>query len=100
MFGSRMSYGTGCILKRESKRKNLLPLGPVSHFLSAFILGGLLVFFIKIKINRLISVERNLVYVESVSMLADNSITSQYKDFVSLNVRREPAVFFCFGHRV
>lgn len=100
MFGSRMSYGTGCILKRESKRKNLLPLGPVSHFLSAFILGGLLVFFIKIKKSRLFSVERNLVYVESFSMLADNSITSQYKDFVSLNVRREPAVFFCFGHRV
>ena len=26
-------------------------------------------------------------------MLADNSITSQYKDFVSFYVRHEPAVF-------
>jgi len=88
-----MSFGTGCILKRESKRKNLSPLRPVSHFLSAVILGGLLFFFIKMKKSRLFSVERNLVCVESFSMLADNSITSQYKDFVSFYVRHEPAVF-------
>ena len=65
MFGNRMSFGTGCILKKESKRNNLRPLRPVGHFLSAVILGGLLVFFIKIKKSRLFSVERNLVCVES-----------------------------------
>jgi hypothetical protein len=91
-----MSFGTGCILKRESKRKNLCLFRVCQSFLpDGIFLGGASLFYKKMKKSRLFSVERNLVCIESFSMPTDNSITSQYEDFVSLYVRHEPAVFSC-----
>jgi len=42
-----MSFGTGCILKRESKRKNLCLFRVYQSFLPDGIWGGLFVYFYK-----------------------------------------------------
>jgi len=88
-----MSFGTGCILKRESKRKNLCLFRVCQSFLPDGIGGIACLFYKKNEKSRLFSVECNLVCIESFSMLVDNSITSQHEDFVSFYVRHEPAVF-------